>query len=236
MSNQALQLTASTPQLSFIVRYTGEYAYDEYMAQLYEEHKKEAIQEFTSERLQSYYSNNKLLAKPAFNALTEAQTLIRINATAGLVFAAIAMEVGLKETLLKPIVFGLVHAVSVASLITDLVVSHKNMDKYRQLLLQILREHGGVALDTYKRTESSKPIWQEIKEVQNKRNLILHRAESASDEQAALALGVATTIVEKLFPMVVTKMGLHLHDGFRICDDRKCKYEGTEMEKLFKDT
>ena len=114
-----------------------EAAYDDYMAELYEEHKKEAIEEFTGERLQSYYLDHKLLAKPAFDALTEARNLLSTNATAGLIFSAIAMEVGLKDTLLKPIVFGLVHAVSVATLITDLAVSPTGMDRYRELLIQI---------------------------------------------------------------------------------------------------
>lgn len=114
-----------------------EAAYDEYMSHLYEEHKKEAIGEFTDERLQAYYLNHKLLAKPSVHALSEARNLIGINKTAGFLFAAIAMEVGLKTTLLKPIVYGLVHADSVAALITDLIVSHTGMDKFRKLLFQI---------------------------------------------------------------------------------------------------
>lgn len=96
-----------------------EYAYDEYMTELYEEHKQQAIEEFTFERLQSYYIDNLLLAKPAFDALTEARTLAGLNATAGFIFAAIAMEVGLKEALLKPIVTGLVtHRQWLISLLT----------------------------------------------------------------------------------------------------------------------
>mgnify|MGYP000715793827 CR=1 FL=1 len=213
-----------------------EYAYDEYMAQLYEEHKAEAIEEFTAERLQSYYSDNRLLAESAFYMLSEAQDLIGVNATAGFVFGAIAMEVGLKETLLKPIVFGLVHVASSASLVTNLVMSHQSMDRYKDLLLQILRDQGGVDLQSYRRPSSTKTIWEEIKNVQTKRNLILHTAQTASREEAALAVGVASTIMSELFPAVLMRMGLHLHDGFRICDDWKCKYEGTEMEKLLKAT
>ena len=213
-----------------------EYAYDEWMAQLYEEHKAEAIEEFTYERLHSYYSGNRLLAEPAFRMLREAQNLIEVNATAGFIFGAVAMEVGLKETLLKPIVFGLVHVASSASLVTNLVMSHQSMDRYKELLLQILRDHGGVDLQSYRRPGSSKIIWEEIKNVQTKRNSILHTAQTASHEEAALALGVASTIVGELFNAVVTRMGLHLHDGFRICDGSKCKYQGTEMEKIFKAT
>jgi hypothetical protein len=31
-------------------------------------------------------------------------------------------------------------------------------------------------------------------------------------------------------------MGLHLHDGYRICADWKCQYEGTPFEKIIKGT
>jgi hypothetical protein len=155
--------------------------YEEYTDQLYQDHKGQAVEEFTDERLQSYYGDYLLLAKPAFDALTEARNLINTNATASFIFSALAMEVGLKETLLKPIVVGLVHTASVAALITDLAISHSSMDKYRELLAQILREHGGVDLDTYKRPDANKPIWQEIRDVQKQRNSILHRAERASD-------------------------------------------------------
>jgi len=93
--------------------------YEEFMDRLYEEHREQAIEEFTAELLQSYYRSNGLLAKPAFDALVEARNLIKTSITAAFVFSAIAMEVALKETLLKPIVHGLVHAGSVASLVTD---------------------------------------------------------------------------------------------------------------------
>lgn len=209
-----------------------EAAYEDYMAELYEEHKKEAIEEFTGERLQSYYLDHKLLAKPAFDALIEARNLLDINDTAGLIFSVVAMEVGLKETLLKPIVFGLVHAASVATLITDLAISHTGMDKYRELLLRILHEHGGVDLDSFRRPDSNKPIWQELREIQKQRNAILHRAETASTKDAKLALHIASTIMETLFPSVITKIGLHLHDGYRICNDWDCKYKGTQIERI----
>lgn len=210
--------------------------YEEFMDQLYEEHRKQAIDEFTADLLQSYYRNNQVLAKPAFDALVEARRLMKISTTAAFVFSAIAMEVALKETLLKPIAYGLVHAESVASLVTDLVMGHRSMDRYKDLLLQILLQHCGVDLLSYKRTDAGKNIWEEIKTVQKRRNLIVHAAQGASEEETTLALSVASTIMETLFPSVITKMGLHLHDGYRICADWRCKYEGTPFEKVVKST
>ncbi|WP_244086286.1 hypothetical protein [Desulforhabdus sp. TSK] len=151
--------------------------YEEFMDRLYEENKEQAIEEFTGELLQSYYRSNGLLAKPAFDALVEARNLMNTSITAAFVFSAIAMEVALKESLLKPIVHGLVHAESVASLVTDLVMGHQSMDRYKDLLLRILREHGGVDLLSYKRSDSARNIWEEIKAIQKKRNLIVHTAQ-----------------------------------------------------------
>ena len=210
--------------------------YEEFMDRLYEEHREQAIEEFTAELLQSYYRSNGLLAKPAFDALVEARNLMKTSITAAFVFSAIAMEVALKETLLKPIVHGLVHAGSVAALVTDLVMGHRSMDRYKDLLLQILREHGGVDLLSYKRSGSRKNIWDEMKTVQAKRNSIVHAAQVASEEETTLALSVASTIMEILFPSVITKMGLHLHDGYRICADWKCQYVGTPLEEIIKNT
>src|SRR2546426_4262150 len=115
-----------------------DYAAEQYMAELYEEHRKEALEEFTAERLQSFYVANPNLAMPAQQALADARTLRDVNATAALVFGAVAMELGIKTLLLKPVVHGFVHQDSAASLITDLATSHTGYRKYRRLLLQIL--------------------------------------------------------------------------------------------------
>ncbi|HAL44342.1 MAG TPA: hypothetical protein DCP47_00225 [Phycisphaerales bacterium] len=207
-------------------------AYEQYMEELYEKHREEAIEEFTFELLRSYYNENKLLAKPAFDTLSEARKLNELHSSAGVIFAAIAMETGLKTMLLKPIVHGLVHAESVASLITDLAVSHTGMDRYRDLLLRVLQEHGGVDLNTFKRIGANKTLWEEINEIQKIRNLIMHRAEKATTQSADLALAVASEIIDHIFPSVIIKMGFHLHDGYRICSDWKCSIKQDNQKKL----
>ena len=117
-----------------------------------------------------------------------------------------------------------------------MVLSRPDQKKYRDLLLHLLREHGDVDLYSYKRPDSRRPIWEEIADVKKKRDLIVHQAQTATSDEASLALDVASTVIENLFPTVVERMGLHLHEGFRICDDWKCKYKGTAMEKILKAT
>jgi len=79
----------------------NETLYGEYMGELFENN----IKEFKYECprcLRSYYLDNKLLAEPTIIALAEAKKLVKLSPTAGFIFAAIAMEVGPKDILLRP--------------------------------------------------------------------------------------------------------------------------------------
>ena len=198
--------------------------YEQWMDDLYSEHSKQAVEEFTTERLRSYYQANPRVAKPVIDVLQEARSLLHQHPAPALVFAAIAIEAGLKQVLLRPIVSGLVQSESAASLITDLALERTCMERFRDLLFQVLSEHGGVNVSSFVRTGSSRRLWDEIIEVQKRRNAVMHRAEQASFEEAAQSIEVAAAIVEVLFPAIATYLGFHLHDRFQLCSNPLCEY------------
>lgn len=171
----------------------------------------DVIQQFTSERLQSFYVDNPAVAAPALAALKEARDLLNGHPSAALVFAVTAADVGLKATLLKPILHGLVHTDSVAAIIAELVPEQRN-DKFRDLLFTILHEFGGVDLQAYKRPGVAQTLWEEMVAAAKKRNAILHKAETSSKEEAEHAIDLASTVLEVLFPAVVGKLGLHIQN------------------------
>ena len=113
-----------------------EAAYEEAMDALYAEHKEQAIEKFTDERLQSYYLANPSVGSPPLMSLNEARMLLPDHPTAAFVFAATAIEVAVKGVLLKPIVYGLVHSDSAAGIITDMVIAHTGFDRFRKLLFK----------------------------------------------------------------------------------------------------
>ena len=197
--------------------------YEEWMDELYREHKKQAIEEFTDDRLKSFFVTHPLVAQPPVDILLEARQLVPNHVTAAQVLAAVAVEVGLKVALLKPVVHGLVNNETVADLVTDLTLRHTRFDFFHELLSQILVEHGGVDIEKHVRPGAMKSLWAEILEVQKCRDRIVHRADKATPEQADQAVAVGQTILEDLFPSVVSHLGLHLHDGSRICGDWRCR-------------
>jgi hypothetical protein len=193
-------------------QYLREFGYE-----LYPEHYAEAIKEFTAERLQSYYVANPNLAAPALDALLEAQSLVSSHPRAGLVFAATAMELAIKVVLLKPIVFGLVHIEGLAGFITELATKHTGMERFQNLLTAILAEFGGVDLRTFTRPNSLKTLWKEMDDVQNARNAVIHRGETGPSASADLAVAVATTLLKDVFPQILAKLDLHLHEPGVVC-------------------
>lgn len=187
-------------------------------SELYEK----AVNEFTAGRLTSFYITHPDLAASARRALREARRLISEHPSAALVFAATAVELSSKTVLLRPVVYGLVHQESVASLITELATSHTCFDKFRDLLFQLLAEHAAVDLRTFRREGASKTLWAEVSEVQSIRNAVLHRGREVSRGEAEHSIMVARALVEELIPSMLLKLGLHFHGEDRVCASPLC--------------
>jgi hypothetical protein len=174
----------------------------------------EAIASFQDERLQSYFVTNPRVIEPALRQLENARKLDEEGYNeAAIVFAASAVEVGLKQALFRPIVYGLVHFEPAAVIIAELSLGHTAIERFKGLLLDILGGYLKLDLRKYVHTGASKPLWEEIKESQEHRNAIIHRGEQRSSAEVDIAIRCASAVVETLFPSVLAALGLHIHGG-----------------------
>jgi len=185
-------------------------AREEWYAEIYDEISSEAIAEFTSDRLRSYYVKNPSLARNVMSIFREAKSLTDSSPTAALVLYTTAIEVGLKSTVLKPVIYGLVHNESVADLVSDLVVKANGIDRFKAILSVIFREYGDIDIDTYKIQGHAKTIWEEIGIIQTARNSVAHKAQPATREMAELAKEVAVAIIIEFLQGILTDFGLQL--------------------------
>lgn len=172
----------------------------------------EAIEEFRSERLRSYYLAHPALAVPAFEMFNEAMAVLSASKSAALVLGVTSIEVGLKVTLLKPVVFGLVHNESVADLVSDLVTKQNGFDRFMPLLARVVAEYGGIDVGTLRMEDHSKTIWEEIALLQKRRNAVVHQAAKATLDDATLAMQVAGYVLGMFFPSVLKGFGLALNN------------------------
>jgi len=191
---------------------------EEWFAQMYAEHAEQALSEFRGERLRSYYATHPDIAESAVVALDDARTLRPVSLAASLIRATTATELGIKSLLLRPIVFGLVHSESLAGAITEMVMAHQALDRYRDLLIGILNEHGGVDLKTFRLIDKSCPLLEEVSQNQKVRNDAVHKGSIPSQQQCDDAIAIGKAVIEDLFPQLVAKLGFHQH-GARLCDD-----------------
>jgi hypothetical protein len=198
-------------------------ARDDYYDDVYEQISEEAVENFTAQRLRATYDKEPAIAEKPFRALAEARLLLQTpHCTAAFIHAAIASEVMLKGIILKPILQGFVHSDSIAPLIVELAFGSSGLERMQKLLAKIFQDVCKLDLSTHRRNAGGKSLWDEIIEVQKRRNQIMHRADVASKNEAEHAIAVATAVFEELLPVFAKSLGYHLHDGFRLCGDQYC--------------
>lgn len=198
-----------------------EAAYDEFVAslaeELYDEHRNQAIEEFITERLQSYYERNSSIAVNALKFLETSKSLLDTDPTASLLYSSITTEVILKAVILKPIVSGLVHSESISELIATVLTKQTGVDRFKDLIFKILEEY--VEIDEgaakYSRPESEVSLWKEREIVQKVRNAIAHRAEFCSVDDAQRSLAVANEF-HSLTERLIVALGFHFDSAGEI--------------------
>lgn len=191
--------------------YEQEAAMAEYYEELYlSEFKDRAIEEFTEERLRSYYIDHPELFKSALQVLSEAKKVVTISPTSAVLLAAISIEIGFKIGMLKPIVFGFVHSEAAAESISDMVIKQTGIDRFKNLLVTLLKDISSVDITMFCRSGINKPLWGERDEVQKLRNQIAHRGSLCSAQDAQLAIDVANSVFNELIPNILNSLDLKI--------------------------
>jgi hypothetical protein len=73
------------------------------------------------------------------------------------------------------------------------------------------------------RASVKKPLWEEMRDLQIKRNAVVHQGAPAADGDAQQAVAVAEALLTGVFPAVIRKLGLYLHERIRVCDSPRCE-------------
>jgi len=188
-----------------------EEAYDRLAEELYGEHKDRAIEEFTSERLRSFYVANSMVMRPAVEAIQEGKRLqSNDHHSAALVFYVTAIELLLKATLLRPVLYGLIHAEAIAEIFVQETLKQSGFDRYEKLLASLFEDLTGESLSDVTRDGAQQSIFRECRDVQRLRNGVIHRGENVSPESAEIARLVAISVFEKVVHPVLYNIGLQV--------------------------
>ena len=187
--------------------------------ELYEEHRDQAIEEFVGSRMRSYYETHRTIPVGPLLFLRKAKELVESEPTASLLLSCAATEVVLKDVLVKPVVFGLVHTDSLAELIASHLVRQSGIDRFKEIVFQILDHHidFGEGFSKYKRPGSTKALWIERGDIQGVRNGVVHRAEFCGEESAQRSLEIGAAFFS-LTKTLVEGFGFRIDTDGQISD------------------
>ena len=163
----------------------------------------QAIDDFTYERLQSYYMKHPDVIRPAIDAYRTGKALNELNQhSASFVFFMSAIEIFLKSTVIKPIVYGLVHHDGLAEIVADEAINQTGFNRYEKLLSMLVSEFVKTDIKLICRQNSSAKLMKECQDLQSKRNKIIHQGENC----AALDTEIAHSVAEAVCSLIVIPM------------------------------
>lgn len=185
--------------------------YDEISRELYADHKTQAIVEFTTQRLRSYYAAHPRVMRPAVDAIQEGKRLQANNHnSAALIFFVTAIELLLKATLLKPVVHGLVHSEGLAEVIVKHALGQPGFDRYSKLLAKLFIELADLDINTVTRAGARDSLLTECTAQQSLRNKIIHQGATANPDQAEMARTVSVAVYDLVVVPMLTHLGLQI--------------------------
>lgn len=172
-----------------------------------EEFRESLLEEFQEHLLSAYYLAHREIPQKALGLLNEARMTRAVSSAATLALASSSIELSVREVVLRPLVHGVIHQDAVADAVVGLVLGHSAFERFKDLLFGILAQVAGIDLRTYTRPGRSELLWSEIRDLRDKRNLILHHGESASPEHAARAVEVAEHVWREVLGRTLGKFG-----------------------------
>lgn len=171
-----------------------DYEQQEALENLFRQH----TQEFKNDLAYAALLNTGSQVEVVRELLTETRKVIAISPSAGLVFAASASEITLRDLFFVPILSGLIHEEFGVSIIVKLL-TRITRDKIARPLTALLKRGTFIDLDEEKRTPESLSILVEASKIAEKRNGILHKGEFVDEASAQDALAVAEYLLNNTF-------------------------------------
>lgn len=188
-------------------------AYDEMYDAISKEVRADTIEQFSSDRLKSYYVQNPHVMRPAWNRLKEGMHLVAgEHFDAATIFFASSMELFFRFTLLRPVVYGLVHHERLADAVSKSVLdANTGFTKYTTLLGHIYAQLLGGELKKLRIGESGENLIKKCNELQDRRNALVHHGAVGGKTEALSAQVVAMAVLNQVVNPMLVVLGLGLN-------------------------
>ncbi len=193
--------------------------YDQIREELYPEHKEQAIEEFTEQKLKSYYQQNPDVMRPAVEAIQEGNWQLKQKRySPALVFYVTAIELLFKATLLRPVLYGLIHNEGLAEIMTNSILSQTGFERYENLLAQLFDNLANIDVKKITREGMRDTLFVECRNLQKIRNNIIHKGDFYTETDAEKGNLVSVAVFEKIVKPLLFSIGLCVEDKGQIVE------------------
>lgn len=210
--------------------------YDDGRDEFIEQIGQDAIANFQTERLQSFYKKHGDLALQPMYMRNEAKSVLEKSPSAALVLAMASIEVGFKGIIIEPIISGLVHEESLASLVTETFMKSARHDGVLKIVDRVVKKYASIDLRAVALPQHSNTYLAEVGEAgkaQKLRNAVLHKADLCSRDDTERVIELADYLWDVIFLEMIKGLGLHTHDNQTVCEHYQSKCDSLALiEKL----
>jgi hypothetical protein len=194
---------------------------EEGMAALYEDFKIQHEQEFIFNSIEKFYENNRDIVKVPLQNLSEAKRLFENKYyTSAFIHAAISIEVGIKSVVLKPILYSLAFDSGAGNLLYEQTFKRKSLKVIDSFYYDVLEGITGLDFNTKTRNANKPTIWNEWKNIQTRRNKVMHEGIAVEMDVSKDSIDMACYVCDEIIPTVLDRFHSHIendsiHDGTR---------------------
>lgn len=188
--------------------------YEKMMDDLYAEFKEQFEDEFIHERMCKFYKNHRMIAEAAFKNLHESTILFGSkNYSSAFMHAIIAIEVGIKSVIIRPMLYSLAIDNKVGDLLFKYTFKNKSLPQIPKAYYEILKEIMGLDFESIKRQDCKDEIRKEWDSLQEKRNEFVHQGIFLKKEEAENAINMASYVCGEILPSVLDKFYMYIENG-----------------------
>jgi hypothetical protein len=168
--------------------------YEQISEELYPDHKTQAIQEFTGERLRSFYIRHPEVMRTAVFAYKEAKELHELGRPGPALY------------------YGLVHNDQLAAIVVEHALGQSGFDRYKSLLSNLFSSLAGTDLAEVKRESATEKLLDEALSLQKHRNKVIHQGASCTPEDADRAKAITAAVYSRIVLPMLNALGLEVQD------------------------
>jgi hypothetical protein len=191
--------------------------YEQGMERLYEEFKKQYEDEVIFDKIQMFYKNNPEIVKEPYQNLNESNKLFADKYyTASFLHSIIAMEVVIKTLVFKPILYSLSFDKRASDLLYDVTLKNKSIKYIPKEYYDILKDLTKKDFKEIKRKNSKIKLWDEIINLQNLRNEIIHQGKIIEKDDAERALNITVYIFDEVIQKILSTFHYYIKDD-KVC-------------------